>query len=144
MKRLLFGFIVGLVLGNVARVRGQEQRYPLIIGPPGVAVETPSVQEVHPERDLTVKELLEVMADFDIKHVDQQPFFAPAYGVTYFNSNPPSIWFFNGQTFFSKASTAIHEVLHIRCERYNIKCSDDWVNQEEVRQYLKIFGDFEH
>jgi hypothetical protein len=125
MKRLLFGFIVGLLLGNVARVRAQEQ-----------------APEVHPQRDLTVKELIELMADFDIKHVDQQPFFPPAFGVTHFVTNPPSIWIFNGQTFPSKESTVIHEALHVRCERHNVKCSDDWVSTEEVRQYLKIFGDF--
>ena len=102
------------------------------------------VQEPAPApkpHDLTVKDIIAILADYEIKHVDQQPFFDPAFGVTNFASNPPAVWIFNTADTVSKRSTVIHELLHVYYHQLGLNASEEFVRDEETRLYLQIFGD---
>src|SRR5262249_17334334 len=99
MKRLLVGMIAGLLVT------------------PARQVTVTSLQEPIPIRQaptLTAAEIVSILADYDVLHRDQQPFFMPAYGVTNFDSNPPAVWIFNTGDTPSKRSTVIHEFLHVK------------------------------
>jgi len=110
---ILAGFIAGVVL-----VEAQDHAVP----------------------DLTVREIVEVLAEFDVKHADQQPFFKPAYGVTDFSSTPPTIWLFNVGDTTLRRMTVIHELIHVRCRKAVVDCPEEYVGAEEMRQYQKLFG----
>lgn len=115
---LLLGFVLGTGISNV---KAQEE-------------------QVHvPVHDLTVQELLGIMADFDIRHENQQPSERQAYGMTAHMATPPTIYIFNAQSYHSKIGTAIHEAIHIRCHRMLLNCPEEWVSNEELRQYRKLF-----
>jgi hypothetical protein len=118
MKRLLCGFIIGLMISPyMSRTHAQD----------------------HPTHDLTAKDMVEIIADFDVKHVDQQPFYQPAFGVTNFDSIPPAIWLFTVGDTASRRSTVIHEMLHIRYRQLAIDAPEEFVREEEDRQYKKLF-----
>lgn len=121
MKRFLFGFILGVALSMVHPVKAQD-----VI--PG-----------H-EHDLSVKEILEILSEYDIRHMDEPPFAMPAYGVTTFETNPPTIWIFNTADLRSKKSTLIHEFTHVHCRNVGVDCPDEYVRAEEDRQFQKFFG----
>lgn len=136
MKRFILGFILGLGLAHVANVRAQDQQKPCN----GDPCQQWDGQAHYATSDLTVREIVEIMAEFDVKHVDQQPFSMPAFGVTAFDSAPPAIWLFNVGDLSSRESTLIHELIHVKCRRAVLTCSDDYVSVEEDRQYKAIFG----
>lgn len=94
-----------------------------------------------PQQDLTVREIVETLADYDVKHVAQQPFFAPAYGVTDFSSNPPAIWIFSTGDTKTRIMTVIHELLHVRYQQWGVVIPEEFINSEEQRQYKKLFTD---
>jgi hypothetical protein len=94
--------------------------------------------------DLTLKDVISILADYEVKHVDQQPFFQAAYGVTNFDSQPPAVWIFNTGDTPSKRSTVIHELLHIYYHQLGLEASEEFIRQEETRLYLEIFGDGKH
>lgn len=102
MSRFLIGFILGVLLSNAHAIRAQE--------------------DVH-QHDLSVKEVIEVLAEFDIRHIDQLPFVMPAYGVTTFESAPPTIYIFNVADMRSKKSTLIHEFMHAHCRNIGAECT---------------------
>jgi len=87
-----------------------------------------------------VKEIVSILADFDVLHRDQQPFFQPAYGVTDFSANPPTVWIFNKADTVSRRSTVIHELIHIHYHQIGLDAPEEYVAQEETRMYLQIFG----
>lgn len=89
---------------------------------------------------LTAKEIISILADYDFKHVDQQPFFQPAFGVTNFDSSPPAIWIFNTGDTPSKRSTVIHELLHVHYHQLGLDPPEEYIRSEESRLYLEIFG----
>lgn len=94
--------------------------------------------------DLNIKDVISILADYEIKHADQQPFFMPAYGVTNFDSNPPAIWIFNTADTPSKRSTVIHELLHVYYHQLGLNelaANEEFIREEETRLYLEIFGD---
>lgn len=95
---------------------------------------------IHDQHDLSVKEIIEIVAEFDIKHEPQQPFFIPAFGVTNFDSTPPAIWIFNTGDMTTRRSTLIHELLHVHCHNLGIDCPEEYVRSEEDRQFQKLFG----
>jgi hypothetical protein len=117
---VLLGFVLGTGLSNV---KAQEEQ----------------AQSHAASHDLTVQELLSIMADFDIRHTEQQPFGTQVYGATIYAISPPTIYIFGAQPYHSKIGTAIHESLHIRCHRMLVECQEEWVLNEEMRQYKKIF-----
>ncbi len=94
----------------------------------------------HGEYDITVKDIVTILAEFDVKHVEQQPFFAPAYGVTDFSSSPPAIWIFNKSDTRDKRSTVIHELLHAHYREIGVNVSEEFIAMEEERNYNKVFG----
>ena len=98
-----------------------------------------SASDAH-EHEVTVQELLTVMADFDIRHETERPYAMPAYGVTVFDIDPPAMFIFNSQPFHSKMSTILHEVTHIRCHKLGVTCDEAYVNAEETREYQHLFG----
>lgn len=89
--------------------------------------------------DLTPKDLVEIITDFDIKHVGQQPFFPPAYGVTDFTAYPPTMWLFNTSDRRDRLSTAIHECLHVHYRNVGLNPPEEFINAEETRLYQKYF-----
>lgn len=95
----------------------------------------------HQARELTAREVVEAIAEFDVRHVDQQPFFKSAYGATNFELSPPAIYIFNAADLTSRESTVIHELLHVRCRKAVVKCTEDWVAAEEDRQFKLLFGE---
>lgn len=124
MLRFTFGFLLGIALSNAYSVKAQEP-----------VTEVP----IH-SSDLTVKEIIEILGQFDVKHADQQPFFHPAYGATAFDTTPPAVWIFNTADMQSKYSTLIHEFTHIHCHNIGVNCSEEYVESEEKRQFQRIFG----
>ncbi len=119
MKRLLCGFILGMMLTPyMGRTHAQD----------------------HAAHELTVREILETLADFDIRHESEAPYARPAYGVTVFDVNPPTIYVFNSQTHYSKMSTLLHEFVHVRCAKLGVTCDEEYVGTEETREYQQIFG----
>jgi hypothetical protein len=169
LKRLLFGFVIGIALSPYMRST-QAQSSITISGTvsPGVAtlgqercvtatgdctviVEPGNVLKAqyhdaemstvpHGEHDLTVRDLVEILADYEIKHVEQQPFFQPAYGVTNFDSNPPAVWIFNTSDTPSRRSTVIHELLHVYYHQRGTDLTEEFIRSEEDRQYKALFG----
>ncbi len=97
-------------------------------------------KSAHGEYDLTVKDIVIILAEFDVKHVAQQPFFAPAYGVTDFDSNPPAIWIFNTSDTLNRRSTVIHELLHAHYREAGMNPPEAFIASEEERLYRKVFG----
>lgn len=93
-----------------------------------------------PSHDLTVREIIEMIADYDVKHVEQQPFYRPAYGVTNFESSPPAVWIFNTGDTMTRRSTVIHELLHIHYHQMGLNPPEDFIGEEELRLYVKVFG----
>lgn len=72
MLRFLFGFLLGIMLSNTFGVKAQE----------------PASEPVAHSSDLTIKEIIEILSEFDVRHAEQQPFFHPAYGATAFDTTP--------------------------------------------------------
>lgn len=109
-----------------------------------------TLQEVIPQQQasdevmaaftLTEKDIIDIIADYDVLHRDQQPFFQPAYGVTTFDTNPPSVWIFNTGDHSTKCSTVIHEFIHVKSQRLGLKLSEEQVRQLEAQIYLQIFS----
>lgn len=91
--------------------------------------------------DLTVREIIETLSDFDVYHTSQQPFYQAAYGVTNFDSSPPAIWLFNTGDRSGRLSTVIHELLHVHYRNLHIEASEEFVRSEEDRIYAKLFGE---
>ena len=91
------------------------------------------------ERDLSVREIVEILADMDVRHAAQQPFFPQAYGATDFSSDPNTIWIFTTGSTMTRRSTVIHELIHVRCYDAGVKCAEEYVVAEERRQYGKLF-----
>ena len=96
-------------------------------------------QAEHEQRDLTAREIVDTLAEYDVRHADQQPFFPRAYGATTYQTSPPQIYIFNAATIDDKRSTVIHELVHIRCHRERVECSEDYVLQEEQRIYEAMY-----
>lgn len=94
-------------------------------------------QDVAPSHDLTARDMVETLADFEIKHVDQQPFYRKAYGVTNFESDPPAIWIFNTGTTADRRATVIHELLHVYYHDQHMDPPEEFIAAEEVRLYRK-------
>lgn len=94
-----------------------------------------------PQTNLTMREVIETVAVFEIHHVNQQPFFQKAYGVTDFETDPPSIWLFNTGTNADKRSTVIHELLHIHYHEIHHDMPEEFIRSEEERLYLKWFSE---
>lgn len=92
-----------------------------------------------PTHDLTMREVIETVADFDVLHREQQPFFPPAFGVTHFETNPPSIWLFNTGTLADRRSTVIHELLHVHYRALHLNPPEEFIAAEENRLYEKWF-----
>lgn len=110
-------------------------------GDPRCPSEAIAVNPVNPhEHDLTVKEIVEILADMEVRHAPQQPFFKPAYGATTFDTDPPQIWIFTTGDIHSKISTVIHELVHAHCHAIGVDCPEEYVASEEQRQYQKLFG----
>ncbi len=98
----------------------------------------------HPFQDskptLSARECVAIVADYDVKHVDQQPFYMPAFGVTNFESNPPAVWIFNTGDTASKRSTVIHELRHIHYHQLGLEPDEELIREEEAQIYLDLFG----
>ena len=92
-----------------------------------------------PHHDLTVKEIVEILADFDFKHVEQQPFFPPAFGVTDFSANPPSVWIFHTGDTTTRRCTVIHELLHVYYHQRNQNPPEEFIGYEEQRICSQMF-----
>ena len=100
-----------------------------------------SVAELNatPKHTLTAQEVITVLADFDVYHRDQQPFFPPAFGVTDFSSHPRSVWIFNGADHQTRIQTVIHELLHIYYRNLGLDPAEDFIDAEESRNYQELF-----
>lgn len=94
---------------------------------------------VHGSYDLTIQDIIKTLAEFDVKHADQQPFFAPVYGATNFKTEPPSIWIFNTGSIAERRSTVIHEMLHVYYRGHRLDPPEEFIDAEEVRLYDKWF-----
>lgn len=121
MKRLLFGFLLGIGLSWLQPVKAQDV-------------------ETHATHDLTVKEIVSILADYDFYHVAQQPFFHQAFGVTNFESYPPAVWIFNTGDTPSREATVIHELTHVHWHQQGLDPPEEFIAAEEARQYQKLFG----
>lgn len=95
-------------------------------------------QDVTPH-DLTLKDALSILADYEIRHAEQQPFYRPAFGATTFDSNPPAIWLFNTGDTMTRRSTLIHELLHVHYHQLGMNPPEDFIDSEEQRIYSLIF-----
>lgn len=104
------------------------------MGHPGVQAQVPEAPRAG--RDLTVRDIVDVLAEFDVRHADQQPFFQQAYGATVFDVFPPQVWIFNQGDLAGKRSTVIHELIHIKCR----SCGEAEVRAEEERQYREVYA----
>jgi len=93
-----------------------------------------------PPYEMQTRELIEILADYDVKHVEQQPFFQPAFGVTNFDSAPPAVWIFNTGDTVNRRSTVIHELLHIHYHQLGLNPPEDFIQSEESRIYFRLFG----
>lgn len=139
MRGFTVGLIVGIAVSLVVTVKAQAPlSVPDCENPPELraSIHCPNVHE----HDLTMKEVIQILAEVDVRHAAQQPFFQPAYGATTFGTNPPQMWIFDGATITDKSSTVIHELIHAHCHFVAVECTEEYVASEEVRQYQKIFG----
>ncbi len=143
MKRFMFGFLIGIMLPITYPVKAQEPITPgsfmLCPSDPRCPADQRETFGAH-EHDLTVKEIVEILSETDVRHGVQQPFFPKAYGATNFTVAPPAMWIFDGQTIAEKHSTTIHELVHIHCHNVGVDCPEEYVDAEEARQYQKLFG----
>ncbi len=119
MRRFLVGFLLGVLLSHVPGVRAAQD---------------------HPDHDLSVKEIIEILSEFDVRHMDLPTFAQPAYGVTTFDTTPPAIYIFNVADMRSKKSTLFHELTHVHCRNIGVECTEEFVRAEEDRQFQKFFG----
>lgn len=99
-----------------------------------------NAQAGHVGHDLTVKEIVEILSEFNVNHTEQQPFFQPAYGVTNFESTPPAIWIFTTADMRSRKGTVIHELLHVHYRNVAMDVPEEFIRSEEDRLYQKLFG----
>lgn len=124
MKRILLGFLLGYALNSGLGAKAQDA--------PVVAAH---------EHNLTVKDFTDALSEFDVRHGDQQPFFKPAYGATAFDATPPTVWIFNTGTSRDRQCTVVHEFLHIYWRQRGYTPPEEFINSEETRQCLEIYGD---
>src|SRR5215471_8969601 len=92
-------------------------------------------QEQDHKAKLTIQEIIGIIADYDVRHGKQQPFFEPSYGATQFNTVPPEVWIFSGDDHEGREATVIHEFYHVKCKKLHIECSEEQVRQAEAEIY---------
>lgn len=90
-------------------------------------------------RDLTVREFVEILADYDVVHREQQPFFMPAFGVTDFDHDPRTVWIFRTGDHISRSCTVVHEFLHIHYYRRGENPPEEFIRSEEERICKGLF-----
>jgi hypothetical protein len=138
------GFIIGLAVSFLIHAAAVKAQEPTPLSVPDCDQPAQFRNSICPvvihEHDLTVKEILEILSEYDVRHVDQQPLSMPAYGATTFETNPPTIYIFNTADLRSKKSTLIHEFTHVHCRNIAVDCPDEYVRFEEDRQFQKLFG----
>lgn len=138
MKRFLLALVAFIAVSMVATVKAQSPlSVPDCDNPPQLRASV--CPETH-GHDLTLKEVIQILAETDIRHGAQQPFFPKAYGATSYQVDPHVIWIFDTGDMGTKRSTVIHELLHVRCHNAGVDCPEDYVDSEEARQYEKLFG----
>jgi len=89
---------------------------------------------------LSVRELIEVLADFDVKHQPATPG-QDWYGITDFEAK--KIWITTDIPLANRRKIAIHEALHVILQlRGDQQYSDeDVIHALADREYLRLFGE---
>lgn len=101
----------------------------------GVGTQIPTHQTYAP----TMKDVVEILADYDVRHIDAVPG-VPFYGATDMDNH--TIFIVNNQDFIFKRRTVIHELAHVKLRLMGEKDMDeDVTNAVEEAVYKKLFVD---
>lgn len=94
-----------------------------------------------PPLDLTVREMVEVLADFNVEQTSMSSFCAQFYGMTNFNSKTMTLCAVGDVSL--RRETVVHEFLHILYQHRNIASGGPMEPAVEARAqavYDQLFG----
>lgn len=91
-----------------------------------------------PHADLapTHKEVIEILAEYDVRHIPATPGL-PYYGMTDMNNR--IIYIFDNQDVAFKRGTIIHELTHVAAHRRYENPDEDTVKLIEEAEYKRLF-----
>lgn len=91
------------------------------------------------QRPPTEREIVEILANYDVRHVPQLPG-VPYYGATDMDNHV--IYIVDNTDFVFKRRTVIHELTHIVMRMRNIPDTDEQVESIiEDAEYSRLFGE---
>lgn len=117
---LLSGFAIGFLAQGYVRAQDVEQ--------------APVEHKDYPV--LTVPEIIEILADYDLRHVESLPG-VPYYGMTDYDGH--TILIVNNQDFIWKRKTVYHELLHVAARLRGEVWDEETVQIIEDEHYKKLF-----
>lgn len=148
MKRILLGFIFGLMVNPFLRTMAQEtpeqanQKVIQEMSRPGTLTAAATWGIVHSsiviEPSLTLRDCVETMADFSVYHRMPSIFEQQAYGVTDLSSR--SIYIFDNYSLDLRRKTAIHELWHVRFALLGQAADEKEIGHREETTYRELFG----
>ena len=90
-----------------------------------------------PSVEFTIKDVLNVIAEYDVRHVDVPISHLQRYGQTdFFNRK---IYIFRSDAATEKA-TVIHEIIHVLYHQRGLYPVEERILQEEQKIYVALYG----
>lgn len=129
MTRILIGTVLGILLNSTWSVDAQDA--------PSTETDTTAIQGTDVE--LTLRDCVEAMTDFDVVHT-KLPVYAPRiYGLTDYMSR--TIYLFTDFDLSLRRLTTIHELLHVKYQLSGRNSPPEAVIEiDERRIYRNLFG----
>lgn len=90
-----------------------------------------------PRVEFTLRDVLSVIAEYDIRHIDVPVAMLKVWGHSDFNSR--TIYIYRSDVALER-STLVHEILHVLYHQRGLYPNEERVLQEEQRIVLDLYG----
>lgn len=92
----------------------------------------------HTVPDLSMRDMVDILVDFNLVHDPPSDFLTDKYyGIT--DNKRHTIHVYDMGDRPDKRDTVIHEMLHIRCNEFHIKCTEDEIEEKSAKIYEQLF-----